>query len=235
MATIIQSIELYLFRRNFDWDTQELQQFKHNLMRFATFTSLIYVRFWNRCSVLFDAPINDLNFLQELQTYMKFDEPVAKVAIDALNRHLHYMSEELAPLSLFSDKVSTQEKNIIAMNLQEKITPVRKHPSNHIAYCDGIDDHSYDWQSKRVSDLIGDRSQFFFDTMNLPRNFLMSDASVWNKNNEYISAKQTVQNALICINDASERVISNSKAKFNRQRCRKETTFQQNMLNLHLA
>ena len=60
----------------------------------------------------------------------------------------------------------------------------------------------------------------------------MSDANEWKKQPSYISAKKTVQNALICINDASERVISNSKVKFNKQRCRKESSFRQNMLNL---
>lgn len=110
MATIIQGIECYLFRNNFEWDSQDVLQMKHNLMRFSMFASLIYIRYWNRCSTLFDAPKNDLNFLQELQSYQNIDEDVSRVAMFALNRHLYYMSEELAPLSLFSEKVSTEEK-----------------------------------------------------------------------------------------------------------------------------
>lgn len=68
--------------------------------------------------------------------------------------------------------------------------------------------------------------------MNLPHNFLRSDAREWDTTIEYNKAKETIENALICINDASERVISNCKSKFNKQRCRKRTTFQQNMLDL---
>lgn len=240
MATVIQGMECFLFRYHFEWDSQELLQMKHNLKRFAMFCALIYVRYWNKCSILVDAPINDLSFLQDLQMYHSIDEEVATVAISALNRHLYYMSEELSPLSLFSDKVSIQQKNLISQKIirsQDKIMPLRQFSksrrTNQVAYSDGIDDRNHDWNSKCVADLIGDRSAFFFDTMNLPARFLRLDASVWNENPDYVNAKKTVENALICINDASERVISNCKSKFNKQRCRKESSFRQNMFNLN--
>lgn len=89
MATVIQGIELYLFRRSFSWNSEELQQFEQKLMRFATFASLIYIRFWNRCSHLFDAPVNDLQFLQEIEIYKEFDEQIAHTALDGLKRHLY--------------------------------------------------------------------------------------------------------------------------------------------------
>lgn len=238
MATIIQGLECYLFRESFDWDADSVMQ--RNLMRFCAFASLIYIRYWNRCSILFDAPRNDLNFLQELQEYKLFDEAVANIAIAAFNRHLHYLGEELAPLSLFSEKVSNQEKNDIAEKLVatfDKIMPPRglnASNSNHIAYNDGNHDQNHDWRAKSVADFIGNRSLFFFEVMNLPRNFLRSDANGWKRNREYISAKRNIKRALICINDASERVISNCKNKFSKQRCRKESTFRQNMLSLNI-
>lgn len=234
MATVIQGMECFLFRNHFEW----VDQMKHNLKRFAMFCALMYVRYWNESSILFDAPMNDLSFLQDLQTYQLIDEEVAAVAMSALNRHLYYMSEELSPLSLFSDKASIQQKNLIAQKLsliQNEVMPLRRRHerSNQIAYSDGIGDRNHDWNSKCIADLIGDRSQYFFDIMNLPRNFLRLDASEWNRNPDYINAKKIAENALICINDTSERVISNCKSKFNKQRCRKESSFRQNMLNLH--
>lgn len=240
MASIIQGLECYLFRRSIDWTERE--EMKHNIMRFSTFSALIYIRYWNRSSNLFDAPSNDLDLLQELQTYKLIDRPVAIAALNAFNRHLNYMGEELSPLSIFSEKTSIQEKNLIAGKLlltENKITPIRgtkvdNQICNHIAYCSGRTDGDYDWSSISVIDLVGDRSQFFFDTLNLPRSFLRLDASQWKINRDYIRAKQNVQNALMCINDGSERVISNCKNKFNKQRCRKETSFRQNILNLHI-
>ena len=67
MATVIQGLEYFLFRNPFEWDSHELMQMKHNLERFAKFCALIYIRYWKKCSNLFNAPINDLNFLQDLQ------------------------------------------------------------------------------------------------------------------------------------------------------------------------
>lgn len=238
MATVIQGIECYLFRRSIDWTGRV--ELRHNIKRFATFASFVYIRYWNRCTILLDAPQNDLNFLQELQIYESFDSSVAEAAINALNRHLHYLSEELAPLALFSQKTSLQEKEAMAEKLllaEGKAMPQRnisvRNISNHIAYNEGNNTENYDWGSKNIVDFIGDRSNFFFDAMNLPRSFLRLHANEWNKNYGYIRAKCIIQRSLICINDASERVISNCKSKLMKQRCKKEKTFQQNMLSLN--
>lgn len=239
MATIIQGIEVYLFRRSIEWISQERIQLKNKIMRFACFASLIYIRYWNRSNMLFDAPINDLHMLQDLQMYKSIDEPIASVAISALSRHLNYMGMELAPLSIFSTKLSIQEKNEIAEKLcltSENIVPERSldQLSNHISFNEAMNKENYDWSSKRVIDLIDERSHFFFDSMNLPRTFLRMDSSEWESNCDYVKAKETIQGALICINDGSERIVSNCKYKLQRQRCRKESTFRQNILNLHV-
>lgn len=143
MASIIQGIEVYLFRRSIEWDSQKLIQLKHNIKRFAMFASLIYIPYWNRSNMLFDAPINDLRMLQLLQKYKTIDEPIANAAIAALGRHLSYMSRELAPLSIFSTKLSFEDKNAIAEKLcltAENELPVRDldSNSNHISFDEGI-------------------------------------------------------------------------------------------------
>lgn len=236
MASIIQGIECYLFRRSIDWTERE--ELKSNIKRFAHFSAIIYIRFWNRSAILFDAPTNDIYLLKELQIYKSFDRPVAMAAMNAFNRHLNYMGEELAPLTLFSEKSSNEHKNLIASKLlstERSDMPLRDdRVYNHLAYHTGREDENFDWSSISVTDLIGKRSNFFFDVMNLPRNFLRLDASQWSKDREYKRAKNVIQKSLICVNDGSERVISNCKSKFSKQRCRKEDSFRQNMLNLYL-
>lgn len=234
MATAIQGMECYLFRNSIDWESQDRIHL-HNVTRFSIFAALIYVRFWNRANVLFDAPVNDLRMLQQLEKYRYIDGEVANVAIAALSRHLNYMSEELAPLSLFSNKLSTHEKNMVAAKLLsavDNIVPARSTDNNHISFKQGIDNENFDWSSKSIVDFIGDRSHFFFDIMNLSRNFLSIDSSNWEYNCDYVRAKEMIEGALICINDGSERVVSNCKNKLQKQRCRKESTFQQNIYNL---
>lgn len=165
------------------------------------------------------------------------DAPVANVAMSAFCRHLNYLSEELTPLCLFSEKVSIDEKNRISEKLRATFDdlPIRNdnRGSNHVAF-HYDDDENYDWERLSLFDLIDARSNFFFQTMNLPRGFLNRNANEWVLNKDYQNAKKIVENSLVCINDASERVISQCKNKFNKQRCRNENTFRQNILSLPL-
>lgn len=230
MATCIQSLKCYLFRNSLNWDSPERAQIKENLDRFCVFVSTIYVSYWNRTSNLFDAPLNDLNFLQDIQQYKSIDETVANKAIAAMNRHLYYMSEELAPLSLFSSKISNDVKNMMREKFIHENTPPRLSNSNHVAFIDGANNPDFDWNSISVVDLIGPRSNYFFEILNIEVNFLRLNANEWDKNSGYISAKKTIEDALVCVNDCSERVISKCKSTFKRQRCRKESTFRSNIV-----
>lgn len=169
MATCIQGLECYLFRERLNWDKLGRQQIKKNLERFCVFVSLIYIRYWNRASILFESPSNDLKLLQDIQKYRVIDKSVADIASTALNRHLYYMGEELAPLSLFSEKLETAEKKEIRqklINMENQVIPPRlinsKQLTNHIAYTDGLNNSFYNWSHLRVVDLIGERSNFFF-------------------------------------------------------------------------
>ena len=51
---------------------------------------------------------NDLGFYKEMLIYKKFDNDVA--ALETFNRHLWYLTEEISPLSIFSNKVSDHDK-----------------------------------------------------------------------------------------------------------------------------
>lgn len=144
------------------------------------------------------------------------------------------------PLTIFSNKISIQEKEAMAERLvlaEGKAMPQReisvRNISNHIAYTEGNNYENLDWSSKNIVDFVGGRSNFFFHAMNLPRSFSRLSPNEWNKNHDYIRAKRIVQSSLICINDASERVVANSKNKLLKQRCKKEETFQRNMLSLN--
>lgn len=101
--------------------------------------------------------------------------------------------------------------------------------SNHISYVGDIDCSSNVLNTLNLVDLIGERSPYIFSIMKLGRNFLRLDADHWHNDCEYQAAKKTVNNTLVCVNDATERVISNCKRKYKSQRCRKESSFRQNI------
>lgn len=234
MAALIQGLQCYLFRDSLDWESPERQKVRKNLDRFAAFVALVYIRFWNRCSILFDSTYNDLYFLQELQKFAQFDSGTARVAIAALNRHLYYMSEELAVLSLFSEKISILEKNRISDDLfaiMNEPIPDRQIDGNELSNCIKYlaGNENTDWRTIQVHDLIGKRSLFLFNALNLSVGFLEIDAALWARDDEYIEAKKKISNTLICTNENSERMISLCKVKNKNQRCRSENSFRRSL------
>lgn len=232
MSVLIQGIECYLFRNELNFESPEREKVKKNLERFGAFVGLLYIRFWNKCTSLFDSTFNDLQFLQELQKFGQFDYGISQIAISALNRHLYYMSEELSVLSIFSDKITLTEKVHISNILKEmknKQMPARRNTSsNHIKFSDG--NESTDWLSMEVHNLIGDRSPFLFKALNISTSFLEIHPEAWKDDTDYIRAKKQISETLVSINDNSERIISLCKAKNKQQRCRNENSFRRSLI-----
>lgn len=232
MASSIQGLNCFLFRHQLNWDTPERENIRDELPRFCLFLALIYVRYWNRTNMLFNAGINDLKFMQDLEEFATIDQEISNLAIAALSRHLYYLSEEMIVLLLFSDKLSAAEKNQLAGRLLEidENLPERNLRLNHTKYNEHVDS----WSTKQIVDFIGNRSLHLFQLFNIPLNFLRVDANQWTNNVEYINAKNIIGSALVCVNDSTERVISTCKMKFKRQRCKNDLSFQRSMLENYM-
>lgn len=230
MASAIQGINCFLFRNNLNWDGR-IQTYQ-NLKNFGLFLTLVYVRYWNRANILFEAGLNDLNFIKELEIFSLLDQATAQTAINAISEHLYYLSEELITLSLFSEKLSTIEKNEMAATLLrlDQNYPERDLRSNHVKYNENVDR----WQNKRIVDFVGDRSLYLFRLFEIPLNFLSMDCNEWPTNHSYLCAKEKIMAALVCVNDNTERVISTCKFKYKRQRCKNNTSFQRSMFEKYM-
>lgn len=228
MASSIQGLNCFLFRHHLDWNSPGREHILEQLPRFCLFLSLVYVRYWNRSNVLFDAGINDLNFLKELEEYGTIDRAVSDVAIETFSRHLYYLGEELIVLSLFSNRTSENEKHEMAERLLQFDVdiPERDFDANHIKF----NGHIERWSDMRIVNFVGERSLHLFQLFDIPLNFLSTNAESWGENAEYLSAKNKIEAALICVNDGSERVISTCKSKCKKQRCKNDTSFRRSML-----
>lgn len=66
------------------------------------------------------APNQDLCFLKRLKEYETVDKLISKAARSKFSKHLWYLSEEIAVLSLFDDEVNEQTKTNILVNLQRE-------------------------------------------------------------------------------------------------------------------
>ena len=62
--------------------------------------------------------MNDLSLLQSIESYLSIVKEVAMVAMKKMKGHLWYLSQDLAALSLFSDRVYIPEKMRIVDALQ---------------------------------------------------------------------------------------------------------------------
>ena len=101
------------------------------LSRFCKFTLLFYMKMWLSCTNTIDAPFNDLEFYKETLIYKKFDNDVAVAALETFNRHLWYLTEEMFPLSLFSDRVSDRNESKIAKLILKNIKENCEHDAFH--------------------------------------------------------------------------------------------------------
>ena len=120
MAKGLYCLQIYLFRRqlkeasNFAFTRHQEEAIK----RVCVFLVSIYVRHWFEAPRAVDAPINDLLLLKEIEAYELVDADVAKKAMDKVKGHLWYLSEDLAPLAMFSKKVSLEEKTQMLQNIK---------------------------------------------------------------------------------------------------------------------
>lgn len=69
MGTAIQAMKTFLFRESLDFDSPARTKIRQNLQRFAIFIVLIYIPLWNGSNVLYDAAINTIDCLHNLERY----------------------------------------------------------------------------------------------------------------------------------------------------------------------
>lgn len=161
MARAIYALKLYLFRHEIELDSDS----EYYLRRFCLFVSLVYTKYWNLSSNASDAAFNDINFLKELDKFKRIDHQTASVALDAFGRHLWYLSDELILLSLFSNKVSMQEKLDLIILLTKHIG---RRTENSIKFTGQI----VDIQKLELSDFISTRSYFLLHMLDIDLSFL---------------------------------------------------------------
>lgn len=217
MARGIYGMKMYLFRRELDLEPR----FEANLLQFALFVSLIYCKYWNRCTNVFDAPVNDLSLIADLQKYSIENEEIANVVLNNLWNHLWYLGEELAVLSLFSDKVSVDDKNRMRVKLLSNQYPPRSKNSLKLEkFIDGTE----------LPDLVTERSRFLLSILEIELSFLNINAATWKNNPTFKKAKREAEGLIIVVNDLAERTLGKASTIIQNQKARSEARFQ-NMIS----
>ena len=116
MAKLLYAIKIFLFRSN----SQEFKLTKREekqIVRFVSFSALIYTKIWIEVPLAADAPIIELQLWKILKSYEAIDSEIGAAARGVLERHLWYLSDELVVFALFSDKLSYGEKMAIVQRM----------------------------------------------------------------------------------------------------------------------
>lgn len=132
-----------------------------------------------------------------------------------------YLSDELITLSIFSDKVSIEEKNFISSMLIVPDT-VPPRTENSLRFSGSIDDV----ENVELWNFISPRSCFLFFVLNIDTTFLASGAENWANLDSYINAKRKIDALLIGVNDSAERGLRKTNILIEKQKVRTEQRLQ---------
>ena len=109
MAKLIYSIKICLFEHQIQdlprGTITTLQQVS-KVRDFVNFVTLVYSTWWITTKSMQDAPWNDLNWYQSLLKYDNVLPEISSSAICAFQLHLLYLTAELVPVVLWSNKIS---------------------------------------------------------------------------------------------------------------------------------
>lgn len=220
MAKAIYGIKMYLFRNELDMEPV----FERNLLKFAVFVTVIYCKYWNRCSSVFDAPVNDLLLIADLQKYSIENEIIATSVSNTLRIHLWYLGEELVILALFSMKVTNQDKNRMRVKFTSNEYPGRSVNSLRLKnYADG----------NELPDMVTGRSGFLFSILDLDSSFLEEEAETWSNQPSYKKARQLIENLIVVVNDTAERALGKATNIIQNQKARSEARLQNMFSSLY--
>ena len=130
--------------------------------------------------------------------FQSIDAGIATTATAALNRHLWYLTEELAPLSLFTDLIADFTKTQIAKELLK----TRKKYDEHDALGQPVFPNIT--TSTKINDLIGPKSWALFQHFQMQ--WLKKPVIQWTSDSGYLEIRDWLAQLKV-VNDLSERNI----------------------------
>lgn len=192
MAKAIYCLKIFMFRDQFNLTAGDLQR----LRKFNVFFLKVYLKKWYESSCPVRAAQNDLNFLKEIINYKNVNKTVSNVALESFSRHLWYLSENLAGLSLFDSRIPCAEKKKIVEAL---LKPARNPEQRRIKMIT-------DANSASVSDFITCQSRKIFDDNDISLDFLESSPELWDMNDVYLKSRSIAKKFRV-VNDVAERYV----------------------------
>ena len=129
---------------------------------------------------------------------MRFDSELADKALAVLKRHGWYLTEQVAPFILFSNKVDSDMKSHMAAKLLTIVQPeqikIGKPTFPEIK------------SSTKLIDLLGPKSYLLFKLLGVEPNWLNKNPKDWDEDEEYKKMQEFVR-TVKTVNDCAERGV----------------------------
>ena len=162
------------------------------------FFATIYVPYFLRASVGTDAAFNDLNLFKSVYDYMEVDGPMAVETREVLSRHGWYTTQQTVVYSLFSIRLTNNEKSRMAARILTFSSPEE--------YPLGKPEFQELTRKTELSDLIGPNSYMLFTILGTDYYWLQLSPDKWGDIDDYKEMEEYVRTVKV-VNDAAERGI----------------------------
>ena len=192
----IYSLKALAFSMQLDLDRETVDA----LRQFCSFIAVVYVPHFLASSIGSDSPVNDLLLFQKLFKYRNVDSQLADEALVVLRRHCWYLTPEVAVFSLFSKKVSPDEKSRLASKLLSLHSQAPESYKLEKPKFPVID------QTTRLEDLITAQSYKFFTILGMSSSWLAKSPEDWDNDEGFKDVKEFVHTVKVT-NDVAERGV----------------------------
>ena len=192
MAKALYAVKIVLLKSQF----RLTQSQEKGLRELVLFVCTVYARAWFQSPRADDAAVNDLALLRDLIAYHAINPAISDAVVKTFRRHLWYLGTDLAVLSLFSEKLSPDQKTDVVASLEKERPGLGRKRWTAPSDIDGIQLHQ----------LVSSGSRETLEILKLPTSFLAVPVNQWANDDAYQRARALVQN-LSVTNDGAERGI----------------------------
>ena len=192
----IYSLKAFAFSEQLDLDEETID----GLRQFCTFTATIYIPHFLASSIGCDSAANDMLLFKKLFTYRTVDSQLADEALVVLRRHCWYLVPEVVIFSLFSEKLSVDEKSRMASRLLTHKASIPQSYKLEKPKFPVID------ESTELVDLVTPHSFKFFNILGLDFSWLEMEPGKWEEVDDFKTAREFVKTVKVT-NDVADRGV----------------------------
>lgn len=187
-------MKMLIFIQQLEVDNETLE----GLVRLNVFFTCIYIPHFLKSSIGADLAYNDLALYKQLVKFIDVDGPIATEALEVLSRHDWYTTQQTVVFSLFSNKVSEDDKARMAAHILTFPFP-ESLPLGKPVFQELTD-------KTELQDLCGPNSYMLFCILGTDYEWLQKSPKEWELSTDYKEMEDYVRTVKVT-NDVAERGV----------------------------